>query len=384
MFTLFSLFVLALSMCALSCAAGKDQDIITTPSSQRRIPRSLIAKKIASVKQDGDSEEAHVFEVNGDGFLVGSNFSADISTGAKPISFTAEESSFTISVNGEERSSKEFDSVVHTVGDYNVIFGKNRKVLSLWGNHMLLEPVDHVKYPNVFVNVQKKDVFGSDDMARVKTENSLEEKKDARLTVEGVQKQLTGCRLVQIAVAFDNSLCARFGNSAARTSAFVRSVVRYGNNFLRRDTCHQLRVIRIEAHCRDRRDPYRYQAALRRIAPSERSKYILNRFRGFWLKNRRSVPRDVAYFFSGFLEGTGIAGRAFIGAACSSFGYGWVERGNSPLFVHEIGHTLGARHTTVGIMKPIYSGGRVFFSAVSKSQIAAYLRQSRTRCIGRV
>lgn len=368
------LVVTCMSICTLIYAVGGDPAMVTTPGSYRQVPRKMISDRLGSVRTAGADAEGYLYEISEEGLLVGPNVNVDMRSGARPLELSIEESYFNLTVNGEDRASKELDSVVHTVGGLNVIYGDDKKVAVVWGNEILLEPVDSINYAGVFINLQKKydPVLDEDEMSELESDVK---------GIKGVGFGVSGCGVIKVAVAYDNSFCARYGNSMGVANAYVRAVVSYASYILRRDTCHKIRLVHLEAHCKDARDPYRYQGALARIAPRHRPGYILSRFRKMWKKKRRHVRRNVAYLFSGFVEGSPYGGFGFLKAACSMYGYGWVESGGRILFIHEMGHTLGAEHAMDGVMQSGYTGSSVFFSGGSKEEINAYMRSAAGRCI---
>lgn len=91
----------------------------------------------------------------------------------------------------------------------------------------------------------------------------------------------------------------------------------------------------------DRRDPYKGKGASR----------LLNQFRSEWENNQGHIQRDMAHLFTGTgLSGTTI-GIAWVGAVCTSYGYGLSESDFDNNFAcvtdltsHEMGHNWGAGH----------------------------------------
>ena len=78
---------------------------------------------------------------------------------------------------------------------------------------------------------------------------------------------------------------------------------------------------------------------------------LLDQFRSEWNSNQSSIQRDVAQLFTGKSIIGGTIGIAWVGAVCTSFGYGMVEsdfNGNfasaTDLSAHELGHNFGLHH----------------------------------------
>lgn len=185
---------------------------------------------------------------------------------------------------------------------------------------------------------------------------------------------------LEIAAAADNTLCKAYGNSPSRTRAAVLAQIARANVPYRIQTCIWLTLRFLELHCNDPKDPY---AFLRLIRDPDRT---LRQFALFWNINRRSVRRDVAYFFPGYLDGTTVNGIASVGSVCNRRkAYGWVEGLTPFVIAHEIGHNLNCRHSTDGgIMNAIYTGSEVFlFSPSSLRTLFTFVDFRSPRCLQR-
>lgn len=190
-------------------------------------------------------------------------------------------------------------------------------------------------------------------------------------------RQRTPARVLEVAIAFDNIFCARYGNSHSLAVRAVRALLRRAEIPFR-STCMRLKLARVEAHCNDRRDPYARLQGLQ-------SKGILNGLRDEWWRRRTTIRRDVTALLTGFTDGTDVAGAAYIGATCTtSFGYAWIELGNPYVLAHELGHSVNARHTTDGLMAASLPSQPVLsFSEVTQREIASFIDYGgdRSACI---
>lgn len=386
------LLVLTPLLVVQGCFVPRSSRQILTPRTNRAIPLDLLTEKLGPRQFEGYPETRDhlthaLFEVDRNGIIFGANVTIDLRTNAKPLNFDNDFDSFTFNLNGQDQKNSNTESVVVLeVGAYHVMYDDDGQVSNVWGNNILLEPVDKNNYPGVLMNYGRASLLFAGDHDAVQAEESTFKRSDREEDSEvNAPKGLHGrhCGKVEVAVAYDNMFCGRFGNSASRANAFVQSVVSKSSHTLTRDTCQGLRLSRIEAHCGDGKDPYKYAPKLARLRPRQRSSFILREFQRFWNANRRSVKRDVAYLFSGFMDLTSVAGIAYVGSACTEYGYGWVELGQQLVFLHEMGHSLGAGHTSQGIMRAFLTADiGVFFSPVSKNQMNGFLKRRRTaNCI---
>jgi len=78
---------------------------------------------------------------------------------------------------------------------------------------------------------------------------------------------------------------------------------------------------------------------------------LLDQFANEWASNQGSIPRDLAHLFTGKNLQNGTIGIAWLGAVCSSVGYGLAESDccgslacTTDLSAHEMGHGWGASH----------------------------------------
>lgn len=193
-------------------------------------------------------------------------------------------------------------------------------------------------------------------------------------------------RLVELALAYDNTFCAAHGNNATKATTVVTTTALSTNEAYERSTCLRFQVVHVEGHCEDPDDPYALLAAMAGRIPSED---ILIGFQSVWNVNRTHILRDLSFFFTGFKDNSIHLGRAFIGAACwLEFAYGWVERANVAILAHELGHSVGCRHTEDGLMRGAYpnngDSAALRFSNVSVNEIVTFADGLDGRsCIGR-
>lgn len=374
-------FVIA-SLC-IGYASGRD--VLFTPASLRRIPLALIKARLSSRSRGLPADSSHIiYEVTSEGFLVGHNVNLNLLADTEPVTDEPQTSTKSYSLNGNAEIGTFPEAHVRQGKGLTVVYdSEHNAVVNAWGKDIFLEPLDQSSYPGVFINTHGASPLDQKNQFRIGHRTAMDR------VVGGIFQNKTlrqsgSCRRVEVAVGFDNSFCAMFSNSEKKAMAYVQATMNYASSIYENDMCHSIILVHVDAHCQDPSDPYKALSQFGSLEPRERASFILNRFSTYWRENRASVHRDLAYFFSGFEEDTGTAGIASLSAACTSFGYGWVELGNGPVLVHELGHNLGAPHTSEGIMQPsIRRDQPVFFSAQSISQINTFLDSSRASCVDR-
>ncbi len=113
---------------------------------------------------------------------------------------------------------------------------------------------------------------------------------------------------------------------------------------------------------------------------------LLNQFRSEWNANQGSIQRDVAQLFSGKSIIGGTIGIAWVGAICTSYGYGMVETdfnnnfaSATDLSAHELGHNWNAQHCscTSYTMNPSITSANTFNPNVTRGSITSF-RDSRS------
>lgn len=376
-----------------------DSDAVLNTVSGRRVPFSALSDFVpASAKEP---VEHALFEVFGETRLRGAMIDEDLSD-VLVTEYLPPEEEPTVYIDGRQATlgstvkihkGPVFTTVVDAIDD---------KVLQIWSDQLNLVPVGS-DYPGIFVNtaalsssngtadriaspMSKNDrdfgvrlptgdlpVFS--DIAEPSLGNTTHHHDDGIINnmVER-QKAPTSCsklyprKIVEIAVAFDNKFCEKHGGDARKAVSALRALTQSASEPYERNTCIKLKIVHVDGFCKQKDDPY---IILRSIDDIEE---VLTRFKTYWYKNRKNVHRDIAVYFTGWNDGTTTIGIAYLGFACTQFGYALVELSNRHVYAHEVGHLLDCRHTNGGIMKAIYKKLRNFkFSDVSIGEIVNFV-----------
>lgn len=369
----------------LPCTAQAICDFVFSPGTRQKIPCKFIsphARASFSLRTVDVNFTDLVYELIENDIMIGKELNISLRMLTSPLQTNFE---VNYEVNGKGRNWSPANVHTRQGGGYTVIYEKGSgDVLHVSGKGVHLRTFDRPGYPGVFINLHK--ALSLERKASLEQEaGTFCESGTAANDDEVISVRQTGScapgpkRRVELAVAFDNAFCSLHSNSEDIASAYIQAVINEADHIFRRDTCLALSLSHIEAHCNDPQDPY---SGLSRTDPSSAetpSSQILQKFAEIWRQSRTKVHRDLAYFFSGFQDGTNIVGIAYTAATCLNHGYGWVENGDVPTLVHEIGHSLSASHSSEGVMKASVShGDPVFFSETSVSQITEFIDKYST------
>lgn len=356
------------------------EDFVLSPGTGQEVPYRLISpftRAAFSSKTVDVSTPDLVYELVKNDVLVGMGLNVSLQELTLPMYNNL---SITYVSNGKRHGRPPTDVYMRQGGGYTVVHEKSSgSVLNIWGNEIYLRALDGSRFPGVFINTHESLVLQSTDSKKPKTTKLGQRKLGVRDEEKLSAKQTERCnsgqkRLVELAIAYDNAFCSLHSNSELIASAYVQAAVNEADVIFKRDTCVSLSLSHIEAHCNDPQDPYTALSAFDTTSTTPPSSQILEKFTSIWRQSRKEVHRDLAYFFSGFQDGTNIVGMAYVASTCLNSGYGWVEKGDISTFVHEVGHSLSASHTNEGVMKATSThGDPVFFSDDSIAQITKFV-----------
>ena len=170
-------------------------------------------------------------------------------------------------------------------------------------------------------------------------------------------------REIELGTEADALFVSQTGGSAA-ANARILSIVNMVNGIYETDLGLTNRVVAQRTHTGA--DPYTTTDA----------SGLLNQFRSQFLANVASVYDDAMLFSGRNFDGSTV-GVAFVAETCTPYRFGIAQFlsqsdfNTSLIAAHELGHNLGANHTSSGIMAPSITG-ETYFSQASKDEIGLY------------
>lgn len=223
----------------------------------------------------------------------------------------------------------------------------------------------------------------------------------------------------ELAVAHDRTFCTRHGGNATRAGEAISALVLRIYPFF--FDVVDLQLVAVFSHCASlSSDPFAKRLALQSLNPLCRpigvgnnitshgdddddneedecssARRILETTSRFFVAESSRIAYDAAYLFTGYDDGSSIAGAAYLRGACvPRYRFGWVEITSSvytpqvvTVLTHELGHTLGAQHADAGFMQPripreLVAGDNWFFAQKSIFQMRDFIRRiSSANCL---
>ncbi len=180
-------------------------------------------------------------------------------------------------------------------------------------------------------------------------------------------------REIELGTEADAPFVAQTGGAAA-ANARILSIVNMVNGIYETDLGLTNRVVTQRTHTGS--DPYTTTDA----------GDLLDQFRSQFLSHAVTNTDDAMLFSGRNFDGNTI-GIAFVDATCTPWRFGIAQFLNQDNFVtslvvaHELGHNLGAEHTSDGIMGPSITGD-AYFNQASQDEISQYTGSSAGFCLG--
>lgn len=171
-------------------------------------------------------------------------------------------------------------------------------------------------------------------------------------------------REIELGTEADAAFVSQTGGVAAANSRIL-SIVNMVNGIYETDLGLTNRVVAQRAHAGS--DPY----------TTTDSSRLLDQFRSQFLSSVATVYDDAMLFSGRNFDGSTV-GVAFVEATCTPWRFGIAQFVSQSDFytglvvAHELGHNLGAYHTSSGIMAPSITGETSFIQA-SKDEIGQYV-----------
>lgn len=266
--------------------------------------------------------------------------------------------------------------VTKKVGSFQLKF--NLHDLSLaegWGPEIHLVPIQEISGAELFVNVASNEDSHKFSVtlpmtASLRPESCPQEPKILRTTSEielkeprlthSVVHQSGDCKDMythnfEVDVTYDYAFCKKHGGVAANAEHQLRVTFESVARLFKKYTCVNIVISGYYGFCNPATDPLHLGKALANCNAAggcSRPRKILQTLRAEWMKRGSSSWADATFFFSGDNDGTRVIGAAYVNGACSSFSFGWIENAYPGVLAHEIGHSLGAPHSTRGVMRP--------------------------------
>lgn len=316
-------------------------------------------------------------------------------------------------LNGVEQKSRIYSISVRKGKDYIFVYGgEGGELISVLGPNLQLHPINSTQYPGVFLNFASLPVsnhlFENDqsvervgvsilpnttgpNMVKETTKSSVINRVE-NLATSGRQQFCSEPVEFEIGIGYDSSFCALFDNDDIKTNEVLAAVVTSISDMFDKFNCVKLKVISFDAHCtfqnRPQNDKFQKPSTFDKCAEQDfctPSGIMLNLISGEWKKTiSRNSPRDAAFLFSGYEDGSTVSGATYRAAACNpDLSYAWVEGFHHLVFAHEVGHMLGAKHDTSGIMTPRLSkDSKLELSKTSEIEISRFVAgDARAWCL---
>lgn len=332
-----------------------------------------------------ESLSSRIYEITGDGRLVGNEWSFDLhSATSLPVQVRLGNETMVV-VDGKVKAGLHLSVLLHRGRQISYATLLDGTPIMAQVSGLKLSPLDRQEHPGVFVNhglhrevnnTNKINLAGDEVQVPSRPTMLTQEKNlDIVSTHQTSCASLVPRREVELAIDFDSTYCSQNGGEtdavAAITALLAEVQIPYSQ-----DTCVEFNFVRIRGFCNPSTDPY--AAAI----SGYDSVTILNTFRNYWNSNEGSTTRDAAHLISGFQQTGSSKGIAYTGATCiTSYAYGWSESLKF-IIAHELGHNLGASHSTGGIMVAASDGTQAYeFEQQSIDQIVSYVDSSSGSCL---
>lgn len=301
------------------------------------------------------------------------------------------ESRFFSKQNGEETLlfSRDEDNSIRGVYVYSDTGDLNLEFTRVDENQFVPIASDSVDFESLNKRFSYGNEEHSDDFSRNLENVSSPYESESR----GTQRACSSFKVIELAVAYESSFCAKNGGNEASARAKVESIVAgVSLKYQQTGLCTKVEIVYMEGYCNKSSDPYTTMVALNKSGCGNDG--LLNRFQDYWNADKTAIVRDDAQLFTGtglecFSNGACVIGCAYLSRLCNTGAYGvnyatFTSTLNSlqVLVAHELGHNCGGNHynTPNHIMYPSVNPATNGFSGTT---VNSFLNMfSRSSCIG--
>lgn len=360
------------------------------------VPKNLRSNllSLSSASKSIDSQDGEIlkriFQYSHDGYLYNHVTQLKINLLKLPSVSVSQLMPPVDGANQKEKYIPIDSAVIHQGSGFTFAYDQStRRLLTAWGPGLHLHPINAQNLSNIFINLGSRSLEPSLSLKKVFDSVRAEDdvsKKSMNPSKEGMQncsKEL----YFEMGVAYDASFCALYGNSEQNVKLVLVSLVQHITPALLKSACVRPRIITIDGICKQNKglsnanifqqppslssntvDTPRQRAVNARLmlemTAREWGKYV-----------SANTPRDAAFLFTGYDDGTSLSGASNQNGPCLlKQSFVWLKRANPLVLAHFIGHLLGAPHSKSGIMKKQLNETQpIEFSAASNMAFAKFL-----------
>ncbi|CAB9498726.1 ADAM metallopeptidase domain 8 [Seminavis robusta] len=298
-------------------------------------------------------------------------------------------------LNGHKQYSLPFHSVYKSLEDPTVIIVKGSKgrlqsatkIDPVTGETISVVPIEAGS--EVFITVHENDIdqlkmnqfkYGDGDLFPPGEQRSLQttNKTDRRALMSTCESY----QVIELAVAYDHTFC-QFHGSAVDANAAVQSIVSQASMKFEQ-ICMRVMVSHVDGYCNEDTDPFVEVINGASQVCGNDFDTLLFRFRTYWRSTgkHQTISADTVHLFHGVNFPENTVGCAWNQAICGSYAYGvnqvtytTVQSKWSTLIAHEIGHNVGAGHSSSSssIMFPTICNSCLTFDGTSANAILSHI-----------
>lgn len=346
-----------------------------TTTTGRQIPTSDLSHLFHGVPQE--KWNSLIFELSSDDHLITSSHRISLtSVPFRSRLFTPVDDAPVI-IDGKERHNHTFKYLSRSVQGFTISYHLDKTPFSMSYRRSVLHPLHRTLHPGVYVHVPGGDDIENDGDT---ISSSVQRNSNSEFSSKAL---IRPCKrgdpelVLEIAVAFETTLCKKFGDFQT-TLAFLTDQIYMGMIPFHRQTCIRPKIVYYEGYCDQFSDPYSEMVSRNDTGA------LMEDLRLLWLTQRKTVNRDMVYLFTDAGNDMYVS-RAFVGGVCDEIrNVAWTVILSSNVISHQIGHALNLGHTNSGdIMTPRRDWyGPRFFDDRSLKKMQRFISEKGT-CLSR-